>query len=131
MDDDGGATWAKETARVVCNEDRLGSGSPMTTGSTARRRRGPLGWIVFAFFWAYNALMAVWLAAGIVTMETEYQTAATEAERDAMAAGLAVGAGVILVVWSLGALLLGMLMLATRRNVSRGQRSAAMEKAAD
>ena len=91
----------------------------MKSVSTERRRRGPIGWIVTILFWVYNGVMAAWLVAGLVTMEAHYRTAETEADREAMAAGLAVGVGVIIVIWSLGGLVLGMLMLATRRRASR------------
>ena len=90
----------------------------MTTAAKPRRR-GAFGWIGIALFWGYNALMAVWLLAGIGVIDARYDTAASEAEQDAMAAGLAVGAGFIIVVWVMGAVVLGKLMLAMRgRTVS-------------
>jgi len=78
------------------------------------RKRGIFGWIFMILFWAFNALMAFGLFGGISSNMNRAETLGTEAEKAGYAIGTAIGAGGILVVWVLGAILLGICVLLTR-----------------
>ncbi len=63
-------------------------------------------------FVLWNLLMLAWLVGGLASASNVEATgAAEEAGRDA---GIALGVGVILVIWTLGSVLLGLFVLLTR-----------------
>lgn len=77
-----------------------------------KRRRGFFGWIFLLLFWAWNALMVAWLFTGVgATNCTQY---ASDAARSGCAAGTGVAMIAILLVWALGAVILGMLAFFAR-----------------
>lgn len=79
-----------------------------------RRRRGMFGWVFLLMFWGWNALMALSLFAGLADNAGTYRTLATEAERTGFAAGTGIGVMMILMVWALGAVILGLAAYFTR-----------------
>ena len=79
-----------------------------------RRKRGIIGWIFLLLFWAFNALMAFSLVAGLSGSTESYATMATEAERTGHALGTMIGGAMILGIWAMGALILGLFVLLTR-----------------
>ena len=86
----------------------------MATVTIQKRKRGPFGWLIAILFWGFNVLMAVWLFGAFGTTVEQYQSATTEAARAGTAIGATLGVGMILVIWGLGAIILGMMMLFTR-----------------
>lgn len=85
-----------------------------TTTRIERRKRGIFGWVFLILFWGFNAVMAVSLVGGLSENSTQYATLATDAERAGYAAGTAIGAGLMLTVWVMGAIILGLFVLLTR-----------------
>ncbi|MCV0371088.1 MULTISPECIES: hypothetical protein [Filomicrobium] len=79
-----------------------------------KRRRGIVGWFFLAIFWIWNALMVAWLVASLRAPIAEYDTLATQAERDGTAAGIGVAFVIILMVWALGGVVFGLLAYFTR-----------------
>lgn len=84
---------------------------------TEIRKRGVFGWVVLVLFWAFNALMAFWMIAGLGAAGRTLNEAASEAEQAGAAVGTAIGAMMILVMWGFGALILGLMVLLTRGRV--------------
>jgi hypothetical protein len=74
-------------------------------------------WVVLAF----NLLMLIWLITGIggAVQNTDCEKETTKALREACEAGTgigtAIGAGIIVVLWALGDIILGVLWLVTGR----------------
>jgi len=79
-----------------------------------KRRRGFFGWIFLLVFWAFNALMAFSLYAGVSGNAQKYQVLKSEAERTGFAAGTGIGIMMILMTWAAGAVILGLLSYFTR-----------------
>lgn len=84
---------------------------------TETRQRGFFGKTALVVFWLFNALMAWSLIAGLGGAGEVAQGAATEAERAGAAIGTAIGAGMILAFWFLGAAVLGMMVYFSRGKV--------------
>jgi hypothetical protein len=78
-----------------------------------KRQRGIFGWLFLIIFWAFNALMAFGLFAGISGNVSQGAQLATEAEQAGHAIGTAIGVGMILSIWLTGALILGLLVWLT------------------
>lgn len=78
------------------------------------RKRGIFGWIFLTLFWAFNALMAFGLFGGISSNMERAENLGTEAEKAGFAIGTAIGASGILLVWVLGAILLGICVMLTK-----------------
>jgi hypothetical protein len=81
------------------------------------RKRGFFGKVFLGIFWIWNALMAFGLISGLVNVGNSGM-GTTEAERAGAAIGTALGVGMILWVWVLGAAILGLLVF-----FSRGQKT--------
>lgn len=76
------------------------------------RKRGFFGWLFLLLFFAFNALMVIWLLSywsHLGAMHT-----ASEAERTGVAIGGTIGSGLIFIVWVGGAVILGLFALLTR-----------------
>ena len=86
----------------------------MTTVQIEKRKRGVGGWITAILFWGFNIFMAFALFAGLDGAGDAIREGASEAERTGAAIGTTIGAGFILAIWALGALILGMMMFFTR-----------------
>lgn len=84
-----------------------------TTTRTETRKRGIIGKIFLLLFWIFNGLMVWWLVAGLGASGDAIQNAASEAEKSGAAIGTAIGAGIIIIVWAAGAVILGLLVLLT------------------
>ena len=85
-----------------------------TTTRIERRKRGVFGWIFLILFWGFNAVMAVSFFGGLSGNSAQYATLASDAERAGYAIGTAIGAGMILTIWVMGAIILGLFVLLTR-----------------
>jgi hypothetical protein len=85
-----------------------------TTIRTEKRKRGLFGWVFLILFWGYNALMAFSFWAGLTGNSNRMATLSTDAERTGFMAGTAIGAGMILIIWAAGALILGLFVLLTQ-----------------
>lgn len=81
------------------------------------RKRGFFGKVFLGIFWIWNALMAFGLVSGLVNVGKSGM-GTTDAERAGAAIGTALGVGMILWVWVLGAVIFGLLAF-----FSRGQKT--------
>lgn len=79
-----------------------------------KRQRGIFGWIFLILFWGFNALMLFALFAGMSDNSAGYQTLTSEAEKTGYAVGTAIGAGLIVMFWAAGAVILGLFVILTR-----------------
>ena len=86
----------------------------MPTVQIERRRRGFFGWIVAILFWGWQILMALWLFAGFNSATTVYSGVHSDAARAGATIGVGLGVGFVLVVWVLGTVILGFMMMFTR-----------------
>jgi hypothetical protein len=78
------------------------------------RKRGFFGKVFLWVFWGFNLLMAFLLFAGLGDTGAAYQEMQTEAEQAGFAIGTAIGMGMILSLWFLGAAILGLMVFVTR-----------------
>jgi hypothetical protein len=81
------------------------------------RKRGFFGWVFLILFWAFNALMALWmwLAAGMIGNQYVSATGPNrEFHQAGTAIGGAIGGAMILFIWLAGAVILGLFVLVTR-----------------
>lgn len=81
---------------------------------TETRRRGIFGTIMWWVFLGYNALMAFGFLSGLKNAGEVVERSADEASKAGAALGTIVGAGAILVIWLIGALVLGLIVALTR-----------------
>jgi hypothetical protein len=72
-----------------------------------------MGKVVKWTFVAFNALMLVWLISGMMAVSDN--PVGSEAEEAGRAIGTAMGATMILGLWAIGDVILGILVLLTRR----------------
>lgn len=79
-----------------------------------KRQRGVFGWIFLVLFWGWNALMALAMFAGLSGNADRAAQLTSEAEQAGHAIGTAMGAGMVLTLWVLGAILLGLFVLFSR-----------------
>jgi hypothetical protein len=77
------------------------------------RCTGTFGKIMKGLFYVFNGLMALWLLSYWVTLGG-HESAPTEAGRAGAAIGGTLGTLAILMFWGVGALILGLLVMATR-----------------
>ena len=85
-----------------------------TVVRTEKRVRGFFGWVFLVVFWCFNALMAFGFFSGVSGNVQQAENLGSDAERAGYAVGTFLGAGMILSVWVLGAVLLGIFVLLTR-----------------
>ncbi|TIO30415.1 hypothetical protein [Mesorhizobium sp.] len=76
------------------------------------RKRGFFGWLFFILFLAFNAFMLWAMIVGLSSVGDG--PAATEAEQTGRAVGGAIGVMALLVIWAMGAVILGLLAILTR-----------------
>ena len=81
---------------------------------TERRKRGIFGWLFLIVFWGFNALMGISMFVGVGGNAEGYAQLGSDAERAGYVAGTALGGVFLLFIWAAGALILGMLVMATR-----------------
>jgi UPF0716 family protein affecting phage T7 exclusion len=80
---------------------------------TEVRKRGIIGKVFLLLFWLFNALMGFSLWAGLSRNGERLASLASDAERTGHMAGTALGAGMIVIIWAAGAVILGLLVLLT------------------
>lgn len=85
-----------------------------TTVRTERHKRGFFGWIFLILFWGFNGLMAYATFAGLSGNAEQMAQLTSDAEKTGYAAGTAIGASFILIIWAAGALILGLFVMFTR-----------------
>jgi hypothetical protein len=77
-----------------------------------KRQRSFIGQLFYLLFIGFNLLMLAWLVSGFINVSgIPVDTAAQRAGR---AIGAAIGFGMILTIWIIGAILLGILAMVTR-----------------
>ena len=81
---------------------------------TEKRERSAIGKVIKWIFIAFNLLMALWLVGGLHSI-SKMQTFSA-AEQIGAGIGATIGVTVLLVLWALGDLILGILVLVTRGN---------------
>ena len=83
-------------------------------GSVLRKaRRGLIGKLVIFLFWAFNALVALWIW-GAVKGASEHSAGLSGAEAAGAAIGTGLGITMIVFIWLIGAVILGLMALLTR-----------------
>ena len=81
---------------------------------TEKRERSAIGKVIKWIFIAFNLLMALWLVGGLHSA-SKIQTFSA-AEQIGAGIGVTIGVTVLLILWALGDLILGILVLVTRGN---------------
>ena len=81
---------------------------------TEKRERSVLGKVIKGIFIAFNLLMGLWLVGGLHAA-SKIQTFSA-AEQIGAGIGVTIGVTVLLVLWAVGDLILGVLVLITRGN---------------
>ena len=79
---------------------------------TEKRERSAIGKVIKWIFIAFNLLMALWLVGGLHSA-SKIQTFSA-AEQIGAGIGVTIGVAVLLVLWAIGDLILGILVLVTR-----------------
>lgn len=79
-----------------------------------RRKRGFFGWIFLLTFFAFNALMVLWLGSYWGVVGEAITEGQSEAARAGATIGGTIGTGVILFTWACGSVILGLLVMMTR-----------------
>ena len=77
--------------------------------------RSFFGKLVKWLFIIFNVIMIIWLVAGFAAAGESVNSGINEAERAGAAIGSTLGIGIILVFWAIGDVILGLLVLLTRR----------------
>jgi hypothetical protein len=77
-------------------------------------RRGLFGTLFKWLFIGWNVLMLIAVVSGLGSVGQDMDGAASDMERDAMAAGAGLGMAFLLMVWAAGDVVLGLLVLLTR-----------------
>ena len=85
-----------------------------TTTRIEKRKRGFFGWIFLIIFWVFNAFMVLWMIGGIMATSELASTTKSDAEAAGAAIGSAIGFGMVLFIWVIGAGLLGLFVMMTR-----------------
>lgn len=78
-----------------------------------RRKRGLFGWIFLILFLGFNAIMLFAFLAGLAGGGEHIASASSDAEQAGAAIGTAIGAGMLLSIWMMGAVILGLFVLLT------------------
>jgi hypothetical protein len=77
-----------------------------------KRQRSFVGQLFYLLFIGFNLLMLAWLVSGFINISGI--PVDTDAQRAGRAIGAAIGFGLILTIWIIGAVLLGILTMVTR-----------------
>lgn len=85
-----------------------------TITRTEKRQRGFFGWVFLITFQAFQVPMVLWFFGGLSAASDSAATLKSEAERAGAAIGTAIGAGMILTIWTFGTIILGAFALLTR-----------------
>lgn len=85
-----------------------------TVVRTETRKRGIFGMAMWWLFLGYNGLMAAAFFAGMKGAGQTVQQSVDPAEKAGAAIGTALGGGLILSIWLVGALILGLIVALTR-----------------
>jgi hypothetical protein len=86
----------------------------MTIVRTEKRERGPVGQFVKWAFVGFNLLMIIWIFGGVYSA-SQIQTHSA-AQQIGSIIGTTIGVTLLLILWALGDLILGVLVLVTRGN---------------
>src|SRR4051812_3478304 len=89
-------------------------GAVMSIIRTEKRERSAAGKLIKWIFIAFNLLMAVWIVGGLYSV-SKIQTYSA-AEQLGAGIGATLGVTMLLILWALGDLILGVLVLVTRGN---------------
>lgn len=106
-------------ALINCPEcDASVSDQAIKCPSCGARLRKParsfFGKLVKYLFFAWNLFMATWLVVGTSSAAKNINGAQTGAEQAGAAIGTGIGMMMILVVWTFGAIIIGLFVLVTR-----------------
>lgn len=77
--------------------------------------RSAFGKLVKWVFIIFNVVMLVWVIAGFGVAGDAMDQTVNEAERAGAAIGSTIGIGLIIMLWALGDIILGIIVLLTRR----------------
>jgi len=77
--------------------------------------RSAFGKLVKWVFIIFNVLMLIWVIAGFGVAGDSMDQTVNEAERAGAAIGSTIGIGLIIMLWALGDVILGIMVLLTRR----------------
>jgi len=77
--------------------------------------RSAVGKLVKWLFIIFNILMLIWVIAGFGVAGDSMDQSINEAERAGAAIGSTIGVGLIIMLWALGDVILGIMVLLTRR----------------
>ncbi len=86
----------------------------MTIVRTERRQRGIIGILVKRIFVGFNLLMVVWIFGGVYS--ASHMQASSDAQQVLGVIGTTIGVTLLLILWALGDVILGILVLLTRGN---------------
>jgi hypothetical protein len=78
-----------------------------------RRKRGFFGWLFLLIFIAFNLFMLAWIGTYWAAIAPHMDSGSTAAQAGA-AIGATMGTGLIVGIWTCGALVLGLFALLTR-----------------
>jgi hypothetical protein len=79
-----------------------------------KRRRGFFGWIFLTAFWLWNAFMAFTIYLTATNQIDQYGKLTSDAERIGYTAGANIGITLAVIIWGVGAVILGMFAHFTR-----------------
>ncbi len=79
-----------------------------------KRKRGIFGYVFLTLFWIFNAFMAFAVVKGLGDAGSHLETMKTAAERTGGEIGLVMGATFLLLIWAMGAVILGLFCILTR-----------------
>lgn len=85
-----------------------------TTIRIEKRKRGIFGKIFIILFWLFNALMLFAIISGASGSGDAMNALSSDAERAGYAAGTAIGMGFLVMLWTAGAVILGLFVMLTR-----------------
>lgn len=93
---------------------RTAAACPSCGAVLRKPRRSLFGKLTVGVFWVFNALMALWIFAAMRQGSEFQESLATEAERAGAAVGTGIGVTMLLILWVIGAVILGLMALLTR-----------------
>jgi hypothetical protein len=77
--------------------------------------RSAFGKLVKWVFIIFNVLMVIWMIAGFSAAGDSMNQSVNDAERAGAAIGTTIGMGLIIMLWAFGDIILGIMVLLTRR----------------
>lgn len=99
----------------ACGKDVSNSARncPACGEQISKPKRGFFGKIVVWGFWLFNALMIAWIWGG-VSGNVDQMASMEGAEQAGAAIGTAIGGTILIIIWLIGAVILGIMALLTR-----------------